>query len=125
MIPMMPETRQKIALSIYLAVEGLCTAPTDALGDEVCKHMAIITAAVDYVAGAENYWQSSSGSTLRTAADILETALARCDAGAHWYVTEEEAATLRSAAAQFDHVLRLIPFNVYRAAQVYVERALS
>lgn len=125
LIPMMPDTRRRIATAMHLAAEAMLNTPGVAVANEAARQLAIITAAIDYTAGAENMWQSSTGQTIATALQVLENVLARHDAGENWGVTGDEAACLRSAAAQFDHVLRLIPFNVYRAAELFVKEALD
>ena len=124
-IPMMPATRARIAMAMHLSAEALVLAPSSTTATEAAKLLAIMTAAIDYLAGADDLRDSASWRSIELALKALESVEARHDAGKNWGVTGEEAKTLRAAAAQFDHVLRLIPYNVYQAAEIFVTQALD
>ena len=54
-IPMMPATRNRIALAMHMAAEAMVLAPSMETATEAARLLAIMTAAVDYVAGAEDH----------------------------------------------------------------------
>lgn len=124
-IPMMPATRNRIALALHMAAEAMVLAPSEATFTEAARLLAVLTAAVDYVAGADDLRESPSWRAIASALKVLESVDARHDAGKNWGVTGDEAVALRAAMPQLDHVLRLIPFNAYEAAQSVVEEAIG
>lgn len=124
-IPMMQETRNRIALSMRMAVENMVMAPSSAAATEVGKMMAIITAAMDFVYDAKADLRGDQAwMGVVVAVKAMESIQVRYDTRAVWELTKDEIKMLRAAAAQFDHVLRKIPYNVYEAARIFVEQAL-
>lgn len=125
MIPMMAETRKRIAMTMHMCAEGMVHAPSSAMATEASKQLAIMSAAIDAQSPVGIARRTDAVSLALVAAlAVMQSVEARHDAGKNWGVTGEEAKTLRAAAARFDEALRRVPFNVYEAARIFVEEML-
>lgn len=124
-IPMMTATRDRITFAMAAAVETLINRTSSPAATEVARHLAIMTAALDW--GPVRVGQRTDPGSLAIvlALGAMESIEKRHDGRGAWEITKDEARALRAAAARFDHALRLIPYNVYEAARIFVTMALD
>lgn len=124
--PMMPATRRGIATGMHVAVMQLTTSPSAAAHTEFAKRLAIVSAA----------WDAQSSVPIAKRDDELSRALAgalqaaqaiedRHDRIGQWGLTGDEMQAVKTVAARFDECLSKIPYQVYQAAAIFVERALK
>lgn len=124
-IPMMPATRNRIALAMHMAADGMVLAPSADMASEASKLLAIMTAAIDYASPVRiGHRTDPASKAIMAALAVMGSVEARHDVTGRWGVTGDEAVTLRSAAGTFDSALRNIPYNVYEASRIFVEQAL-
>lgn len=122
---MMRATRDKITFSMSAAVETLINRASSPAATEVARQLAIMTAALDW--GPVRVGQRTDPGSLAVvlALRTLESIEKRHDDRGAWELTKDEARQLRAVVARFDHALRLIPYNVYEAARIFVAAALD
>lgn len=125
-IPIMKATRDRIALAMGASVETFVHRPSSAAATETAKHLAIMTAAIDWGSSIRIGERTDMPSKAIVAAlAAMESIEQRHDARDAWELTKDEARTMRFAASEFDKALRMVPFNVYEAARIFVEQALA
>jgi hypothetical protein len=124
--PMMPATRRGIATGMHVAVMQLTTSPSAAAHTEFTKRLAIVSAA----------WDAQSSVPIAKRDDELSRALVAALAAAQtiedrhssigeWELSGDDMQAIKIVAARFDECLSKIPYQVYQAAALFVERALK
>lgn len=125
-IPMMRETRQKIAIKMHLMAEEMIGRPSATAAGELSKSMAIMTAAIDN-SSAVNIIHRKDPVALSLIASLntMVEIEARHDKIGKWGITGDQAVVIRAAAARFDEALARVPYNVYLAAAYFINMTLQ
>ena len=109
-VPMMPESRDTLAMQLHAAVETLIHAPSVDACNEVSKKLAIMNHA-----GLQSV-------ALSTAIMVIDSVIDRFIRVKKIGISQSETETLQTAAGQLDRQLATIPVNVLKASRYVVNQ---
>ena len=109
-VPMMPESRDSLAMELHARVRTLVLAPSVDACNEVSKVLAIMRdAGLDSVA-------------LSTAIMVIDSVIDRFIRVNKIGISQSETEALQTAAGQLDRQLATIPVNVLKASRYVVNQ---
>ena len=123
-LPMMAESRDRMAMKLHLNVEMLVQNPSPDAFNELCKKIASLNDALSHMRSrAIVDDKDAAANAIRTTIMTLNGIYERFDKYKKLSVTEFEAISLRNAAGVLDVELARIPKNVLDAsiAQVKIQ----
>lgn len=108
-VPMVAETRRRLALELRMAVEALVTSPSVGTFNQLSKMLAALSGA------------GMAGEAMDLATDTMGDICDRYERVQRIGVKQTEAEWLRLAIASIDDRLPLIPVNLFKKAVAEVE----
>ena len=122
-LPMMPESRDRMAMRLHLNVEALIASPSSEAFNELCKKVASLTDALSHLRGRPIFNdRDAAANAIRTAVATLTQIQERAERTEVLAVTETEALSLRNASGAMDIELGRIPKNVLDASIAIIRK---
>ena len=98
-LPMMAESRDRMAMKLHLNVETLITSPSSDAFNELCKKIASLTDALSHLRGRPIIdVRDAAANAIRTAVSTLSQIQERSERTETLGVTDLEALSLRNAS---------------------------
>ena len=122
-MPMMAESRDRMAMRLHLNVETLIASPSSEAFNELCKKVASLTDALSHLRGrpiAND--RDAAANAIRTAVATLTQIQERAERTETLGVTDTEALSLRNASGVMDLELGRIPKNIIDASIAIIKR---
>ena len=125
-LPMMAESRDRMAMKLHLNIETLITSPSSDAFNELCKKIASLTDALSHMRGRPIVDdRDAAANAIRTAVATLSQIQERSERTDTLAVTDLEALSLRNASGVLDVELARIPKNVMDASIIIVRHQLT
>ena len=125
-LPMMAESRDRMAMRLHLNVEALIASPSSEAFNELCKKVSALTDALTHLRGRPIFDdKDAAANAIRTAIATLTQIQERSERTGSLGVTEVEALSLRNASGVMDVELGRIPKNVLDASIILVKRQIN
>ena len=122
-LPMMAESRDRMAMKLHLNVEALIASPSSDAFNELCKKVSALTDALSHLRGRPIFQdKDAAANAIRTCVATLTQIHERAERTDTLAVTEVEALSLRNASGALDVALAKIPKNVLDASILITKR---
>lgn len=122
-LPMMAESRDRMAMRLHLNVEALITQPSSEAFNELCKKVASLSDALSHLRGRPVVDdRDAAANALRTCVMTLDSIHQRAQRTGTLAVTDADAVSLRNAAGAMDVELARIPKNVLDASIAIISK---
>jgi hypothetical protein len=125
-LPMMAESRDRMAMRLHLNVETLISSPSSEAFNELCKKVASLTDALSHLRGKPIVDDTdAAANAIRTMVMTLAQVQQRSERTKALGVTDLEAVSLRNASGVLDVEMGRIPKNVLDASILIVKHGLN